>query len=90
METTRTDFRIPNSALMIGDLCRDDLTGFEGVLTSHVRHLTGCDTCWLTSRTEQHEGQPVQRHFDIGRLTLVEANPLGLKRTPGADVPAAG
>lgn len=90
MKTTRTDFRIPNSAIMIGDLCKDALTGFEGVLTCHIRHLTGCDTVWLTSRTEVSEGKAVERHFDIGRLVLVEANPLGLKRTPGVEVPAAG
>lgn len=90
METTRTNFRIPNSTLMIGDLCRDEITGFVGILTTHCRHLTGCDTCWLTSRTETHEAKPVQLHFDIGSLTLVEANPLGLRRVPSDDVPAAG
>lgn len=30
METARTDFRIPNSTLMIVDLVRDELTGFQG------------------------------------------------------------
>lgn len=90
MQTTRTDFRIPNSTLMIGDLCKDTLTGFVGVLTCHARHLTGCDTAWLTSRTEIHEGKAVERGFDVGRLELVEANPLGLERTPRVEVPAAG
>ena len=90
MQTTRTDFRIPNTTLMIGDHVRDELTGFAGILTTHQRHLTGCDTAWVTSKTEVHEGQSVARSFDIGRLTLVEANPLGLERTPKSEVPAAG
>ncbi len=85
---TRTKLHIPGSELQIGDLAKDSITGFEGIVTTHSRHLTGCDTLWLTSRTETHDGQGVARAFDILSLELVDSNPMDVKGFPENVEPA--
>lgn len=90
MQTTRTDFRIPNSTIMLGDVAKDEITGFQGIVTGHARYVTGCDQLCVQSGVGT-DGKPGEcQWFDIGRLALVQANPLGLQRTPTDEVPAAG
>ena len=79
---TRTKLHIPGSPVNMGDLAKDELSGFEGIVVTHLRHLTGCDTIWLSSQTETHEGKPVERHFDVLRLELLESNPMNIKGFP--------
>jgi hypothetical protein len=86
---TRTKLHIPGAAFRLGDLVKDELTGFEGIATTHQRHLTGCDGVWITSQTVVHEGKSVERCFDVLRVQLVESNPLKIEGFPD-DVPAAG
>ncbi|MEE9393730.1 MAG: hypothetical protein V3W41_14600 [Planctomycetota bacterium] len=85
---TRTKLHIPGSELQIGDLAKDEITGFEGIVTTHSRHLTGCDTIWLASQTEVHDGRSVDRCFDILRLELVQSNPMDVKGFPENVEPA--
>jgi hypothetical protein len=66
----------------MGDLAKDEVTGFEGLVTAHIRHLTGCDTVWLTSQTETHEGKAIERHFDVTQLKLMATNPLKIQGFP--------
>ncbi len=86
---TRTNLHIPGASVRIGDLVEDELTGFEGILTCHSRHLTGCDTAWVTSQTETHDGHAIERVFDIMRLVILKRNPLKIKGFP-EDVEPAG
>ena len=85
---THTKLHIPGSPVNIGDLARDEITGFEGLVTAHIRHLTGCDTAWLTSRTETKDGKAVDQCFDVLRLELVETNPVDIKGFPDQAEPA--
>lgn len=90
MQTTRTDFRIPNSTIMLGDVAKDAITGFQGIVTGHARYVTGCDQVCITAGVGT-DGKPSEcLWLDIGRVDLVQANPLGLQRTPAEEVPAAG
>lgn len=34
-------------AISLGDKVKDTVTGFEGVATTHAKHLHGCDRWWL-------------------------------------------
>lgn len=88
---TRTKLHIPGTDISLGDLAKDELTGFEGIATAHIRNLTGCDTVWLTSRTltQKDSVMPEERCFDVMRLVLVETNPMEIKGFPD-DVPASG
>ncbi len=66
----------------MGDLAREVVTGFKGIVTAHTRHLTGCDTVWLTSQTEVENGVAVERCFDVLRVECVETNPLDVTGFP--------
>lgn len=69
--------------MKLGDLAKDKLTGFEGVVTTVQRHLTGCNTMWLTSRTlTTPEGKAIERAFDVLRLELIESQVVSIPRLP--------
>lgn len=56
----------------LGAKVRDRVTKFEGVVTSHAKHLTGCDTVCVTP-TINSDGQLRDYHwFDIERVEIVE------------------
>ena len=58
---------------LFGKLCRDKITGFEGVCTGRTEWIYGCDQYCLTPRvqddkTKLNDGQ----WFDDGRLEVIE------------------
>ena len=85
---TKTKLHIPGSPVNMGDLAKDEVTGFKGLVTAHVRHLTGCDTVWLTSQTETKDGNAVEQCYDVLRLELLESNPMEIKGFPKQAEPA--
>ncbi len=89
---TRTKLHISGVGFKIGDLVKDELTGFEGIVTCHSRHITGCDTVWLTSQTAKNPEakDPMERNFDVNRIKLIESNPLNIQGFPEDVEPAGG
>lgn len=87
---TRTKLHISGAPFNIGDLVKCELTGFTGIVTTHSRHLTGCDTVWVTHRTKtKHEAdEPVQLHFDVLELELIASNPMKVEGFPEHVEPA--
>lgn len=75
---------IPGVAFNLGDSVRDELTGFEGMVYTHLRHITGCDTVWVRSATEKKnaEGKLLEECFDVIRLELVTVNPKNIQSMP--------
>lgn len=56
----------------LGMVAKDRITGFEGVVTGHCRHLTGCDTYGLAAQ-ELKDGKTVDVHwFDVNRLEIID------------------
>lgn len=56
----------------LGDLVRDRVTGFEGIVTGMTRWLTGCDRAVVQSRV-LHEGRPqMSESFDVMQLEILE------------------
>jgi hypothetical protein len=54
----------------LGKLGRDKVTGFEGVITAWVVHLTGCDAYILKPKAVDNKcGDACQ--FDIGRVEII-------------------
>jgi hypothetical protein len=71
--------------MKLGDIARDRITGFEGVLVAHTRHLTNVDR-WTIHPREVKDGKPVAgRSFDVGLLEYVGES--GVPVTP-TDRPA--
>lgn len=55
----------------LGDIAKDDLTGFEGVVVSRTFWLTNCDRLSLQPKALK-DGEPAKaQSFDITRCTLV-------------------
>ncbi len=88
---TRTKLHIPGFDVRIGDLVKDELSGFVGIVSCHTRNLTGCDTSWVISRDKfkKDSTDPEAHCFDLMGLVLVERNPMNVNGFPD-EVPASG
>lgn len=63
----------------LGDKVKDAVSGLTGVVTSHTRWLTGCDSYGVTPQ-ELKDGKPVDAsHIDGSRLTVLKAALIKLK-----------
>jgi hypothetical protein len=77
----------------LGDRVRHRVTGFEGIVTSHATHLTGCDRLWIEPRVGA-DGKTIEGHWaDIDMVEIVEPGVIEAvvytRRAPGgADLPA--
>ena len=59
----------------LGIEAKDSVTGFKGVITGHVRYLTGCDQYLLTPPVDK-EGKHVEsRWYDVNRVIALEDSP---------------
>ena len=85
---TNIKLSIPGTNVKLGDRARDPVTGFEGIVTTHNRHLTGCDTVWLTGKIGE-DGKGRERSVHVPVLELVKSNPLGATPLP-RNVEASG
>lgn len=60
----------------LGDKVRDKVTGFEGIVTTHAKHLTGCDRLWVEP-TVGEDGKKRDGHWiDIDMIEIVEPSVL--------------
>ncbi len=72
-QTDATKDKTMTDVIELGDIARDELTGFEGVVTGRTHWLTNCDRLTLTPRKLDKDGQPQKEHgFDITHCKLVE------------------
>lgn len=59
--------------IRLGDVVKDSISGFQGVVTSWTDWLNGCTRLGVTPE-ETKDGKPVETHsFDIEQLVLVKA-----------------
>jgi hypothetical protein len=69
----------------LGDIARDTISGFEGVVVAETNWLHSCRRLTLQPK-KLHDGNPVDnRTFDEPQCELVKARkaPLGLRNTGG-------
>jgi 4-hydroxy-3-methylbut-2-enyl diphosphate reductase IspH len=60
--------------ILLGDTARDEITGFEGVVTARAHFLTICDRLVLQPKTLDKDGQPQKSAgFDVTRVALVSS-----------------
>ena len=78
----------------LGKTAKDVITGFSGVITGHVRYLTGCDQYLLQPKMAEKGKRPAAEWFDETRLVKVNnKKKVTLPRPrdiapPGPDRPA--
>lgn len=69
--------------LGVGDLARDSITGFRGVVVAMTYWLNGCVRVTLQPKA-LHEGVPVEPStFDVEQVELVKARPTQRRATGG-------
>lgn len=57
--------------LKLGVKAKDKVTGFEGIVIGHARHLTGCDTYGLKAKAKKGEPPTAGEWFDEGTLEVI-------------------
>lgn len=71
----------------LGDVAKDTITGFEGVVVAETRWLHGCRRLTLQPKA-LHEGKPVEPNtFDAPQLELVERAAGRAEPTTGGPQP---
>ena len=64
----------------LGDTAKDIVTGYEGVVTSHARYLTGCDQ--YSIQPEAKGGTWAEgRWFDVNRLEVVKKDAVRIEKS---------
>ncbi len=61
-----------NKAIKLGDVVRDNLTGFEGVATSLTTFISNCPQYGVCARKLDKDGKKIHAAFDDVRVELVE------------------
>jgi len=56
----------------LGSKVRDRVTKFEGTMTGHAKHLTGCDTVCITPTIDSDGRLRDNAWFDIDRIDTVD------------------
>lgn len=84
---TNQNLSIPGTNVRLGDRARDPITGFEGIVTTYSRHLTGCDSVWLRGKAGE-DGKSKELYVHVMHLELVDSNPLNASPLPKETPPA--
>ena len=72
----------------LGEIAKDKITGFEGVVITRSQWLSSCNTYSIQSKSLV-EGKPVERqHFDEPQLELVSEREFKPKRETGGPAKA--
>lgn len=70
------------TTINLGDVAKDQLTGFEGLVIGRTRYLSNCDRITLQPRTLK-DGKPHETHsFDITHCDLVETGVFTVSAHP--------
>lgn len=74
----------------LGQVVRDLITGFEGIVIGEVAYITGCNQCLVQPPCKASTGDFVEsRWVDVDRLTVLDVMQITLpKHSDGADKPA--
>ena len=75
--------------IKLGDVAKDTISGFEGVVVARTEWLNGCVRVSVQPKKLQESGKPVEYEtFDVTQLAMVEAGPRHEPKTTGGPRPA--
>ena len=75
------------STIHLGDVARDTITGFEGVVVARTEWLTGCARLTLQPKVKKDGTLPDSMTFDEPTCDLVTSNQPQPARTTGGPRP---
>lgn len=70
-DSFKKDFEKPDLDKYFGMICRDKVTGFEGVAIGCISSLYGTDTYALEPRAKKKKYNKGHEWFDVGRLEIL-------------------
>ncbi len=78
----------------LGDKVKHKITGFVGIVTTHAKHLSGCDRLWVEPTVGEDGKTRDGQWADIDMVEIVEASviePVKYTRAApgGVDLPAS-
>lgn len=76
-----------DDTIQLGQHVRDEVTGFEGIVTSRVEYLTGCTQYGVTPRAQPDGKLPDGHYFDFKRLRVIDK---GVSETVEGDAENGG
>ncbi|HSD38312.1 MAG TPA: hypothetical protein VLC92_12435 [Rhodocyclaceae bacterium] len=65
--------------MILGQKVKDQVTGFEGILTALADHITGERRALVSAKALQDGFMSASRWFDVRRLKIVDSSVLVLK-----------
>ena len=78
------------STIKLGDLAKDTITGYKGVVIACTEWINGCVRLTLQAQ-EMKDGKPVDScTFDVEQIALVKAGVAGVKDPSGGPCPDPG
>jgi hypothetical protein len=60
----------------LGCEAKDKITGFQGIVTGHVKYLYGCDQYGLTPKASEDGTIKDTQFFDEGRVEVIDRGVL--------------
>ena len=57
--------------IKLGVIAEDKITGFKGIVTAHVKYLTGCDQYCLRPKVNDKGELQEGMYFDGGQLEVI-------------------
>lgn len=77
-----------NHSFNLGDLVKDRVTGFKGILTAETRWLNGCVRMNVQPQGINKDGKPFEaQSFDVEQLDLVKAQVAPASQPSGGPMP---
>lgn len=74
--------------IKLGDVAKDTITGFKGVVVARTEWLNGCVRITLQPKQLQENGKPIDSEtFDDTQLILVHAGPSRAPKETGGPRP---
>jgi len=92
MDVTATSNK-PNTMkeeVKLGQLVKDRITGFEGIVIAITNWLYGCNRITIQPR-ELKDGKPVEaQSFDVQQLEIIDDKPMSMKTSKMATTKPGG
>lgn len=74
------------SEINLGDKVTDKITGFQGIVTGIVHHITGCHQALLAPKVKEDGALVRSEWFDLDRLEVLSSGAFKLQVSdPGPD-----
>ena len=64
----------------LGDKVKCTVTGFIGTITTHAKHIAGCDRFWIEPQISVENKRMEGCWIDIDLIEIIEPNAISLVR----------